>query len=710
MQNLKRAIGRLDQIVDTLPITVPLFIASLGISGVFFLLLEKFSVVNVGLFGLAAFVISLISLRKIFKIEFDTGKSRERTLSNWLLVVGIGVWILFNSLFVSQSVFMTRDPALYTASAKLLTSNSTTNVKVVDLGLSQSLIRNESNGMWQDLSGPSRTNLQPQGMHLLPVLLAFFSRLFSSNLIYVLNVVFGGAALFAVYGFSRTLLRPYYALFATGLLSLTLPFIYFSRDTYTEPLAALFTFGGLALLTIAERRKHLPTWGWAGVLVGGSVLVRPDAYLTIIAMVIYIGLRILLTNKKERGGLVKGAAIWSIVTFAVASLGWLDITIMSKVYYHGQGEEIKLQLLLLGVVLVALSIIHAVNVFYKDKITTVLNRFIKNKAAFFAILFIGIFLLLSLRPLVFKDMAGPSNGVGATINAQIRLGEPPQPRTYAESTVQWLNWYMGEIMVALAIFGMALVIYLSLKKNRHMDLLGILVIATSAMLYLIRPSITPDHIWAARRFLPVIIPGFIIYGTHMLDVLTIKAEKSGYLKTNNQKAVLALILSFIVVTPVLVTRPFIRVSEKPDHEAAVLQYCEKLNDKDLVVWMGSLLELDTVQTTRAYCGNPSIGYDFEKSGVFEADKSFDQKELKQIHDAITKAGFSPVIAIKEKYTDVFTPEQKAIFTTASSYRTNGYQQSLSNPPRYYSGDIDSIMVARISPDGSLVGFNMDSKE
>ncbi|WP_433257393.1 hypothetical protein ACQPYK_20310 [Streptosporangium sp. CA-135522] len=74
-------------------------------------------------------------------------------------------------------------------------------------------------------------------------------------------------------------------------------------------------------------------------------------------------------------------------------------------------------------------------------------------------------------------------------------------------------WYVGLPAVIAAAFAALLLTRALLRGERARWLLPYAVIAWSTIQVLLLPSITPDHPWASRRLIPVVLPGVILLAT-----------------------------------------------------------------------------------------------------------------------------------------------------------------------------------------------------
>jgi len=87
-------------------------------------------------------------------------------------------------------------------------------------------------------------------------------------------------------------------------------------------------------------------------------------------------------------------------------------------------------------------------------------------------------------------------------------GMPERGRSYREDSLVNLVIYLSEPAAWLGLIGLMGAVWGLLSRRIHAAwILPLGLWGAFAALYLYNPSISPDHIWAMRRFLPVVIPG-----------------------------------------------------------------------------------------------------------------------------------------------------------------------------------------------------------
>ncbi len=691
-------------LLEATPIIFPALLASFGCWVVVLLLIGNLSNALVWPVGLVISILVIWIIIRRFPIE-RPGSTREKHLFDGLVMIGVAVWVLINLFFTAQSVFVTRDPGIYTITGKWLITHNETNIETPTTPKISKFVFNQSSGVWKDNNSKDHNRLQPQGMHLFPALLGLAGRIFGQRAIFKLNVIFGGFALLAIYAFARLLMKPRWATFGTAAMAASLPMIYFARDTFTEPIAATLTFGALALLWLAysqrDGKNSLLLWLMAGLTAGAGALTRPDGYLTVAAISIFLVVAVAIADKATRKNTVINSGIYLLGAAVAMLLGWLDMTRLTSSYFLSHGKDVKVQLALLALVLIGGAV--AIVLSWHTEILGYLDKRTKNWRGYAAATAVVVgFLLLMARPLIFKSVyAGQSNAAGATNMVQAQLGEPIVPRTYAENTMGWISWYIGMPLLAIGVVGLAIAANKSMKDKRLLIFPGMLVVGLTCIMYIVDPRITPDHIWASRRFVPVILPGLVIFGVYALEKTV---DKYVDLKNRANQIFLALFLVFVFMQPLLISRPFLRVREKGNDLMAVNALCQNLPKNAEVIWLGSSLELDASHTVRVFCGVRSIGYSFKYSPSYTVDKTLDKTVLSQIYRDLTQQGYSPIMALHGSQKTQLSGSVVRNFSPVTVYIDKQIEKTLTDPPRNVLTFADSVELSELHSDGSLSRF------
>lgn len=650
--------------------------------------------------GLVLSLIPAILIWKHSKEKLAAKDLKRRRLIDLLVLIGITLWVVFNMFFAAHDVFITRDPGIYTVTGQWLTQHEKTDIKTPPIVIQENGLANYSGGIWLTTT-PDKSILQPQGMHLLPALLGLAGKIFGPNGIFKANIFFGGLALLSFYGFARLVMKNGWAAISTLVLAVSLPFIYFSRHTYTEIIALAFTFGSLSVLWLAQTKaktdKKLWLWMLAGFVGGAGTLVRPDAYLNIVAVSIYLVVVLTLAGPKDKGIWLKRVVSYLLAAAIPAVIAQLDLRMLTHSYYLETKRDIRIQLALLAAVLVFGTIATILS--KRTEILSYLDKRTKNWRGWAAGVAIisGLFLLM-LRPVLLYSIHHGSNNTGDLYGYSVRNQTTfnTSPKLVIDHTMDWISWYIGLPLLLLGFVGMAIAAS-KVMRDRTVKLLPFLMmVGLTIMMYGAIPRITLDQIWAIRRFLPVILPGLIIFGFFALDYILSKVDIEARLK----KTIAIFAALFIILIPLTVTRPFLFVKENRNNYNYVTSLCSMFPKNAQVIWLGSALELDSVHTTRTYCGNYTLGYNYKgKKGG-----QLNPTDMKNIA-AINKAANRPTILIvRTSLAEQLIPANREKFTKVLDYKAQQLELSFDHAPLQAIDVSDSFEIAMLNDQGQLVRY------
>lgn len=676
---VKKTLQFMERALDVLPLILPSALAGFGVVVISLLLLGELRSEYAWPLGLIVSIgvsIPIVQARKLPKVARN-----ELLVCNALVLMGALLWIGFNSFYTSQHLFTNRDPGVYAVTATWLTKQNNLELKSSDSFGEVAGVESFSGGFSTDPRDDSQ--VAAQGAHLFSGLLGLGGRIVGNVHMFRLSVVFGGLALIAIYGFARQLMKPIWALVVVGAVALSLPLIYFSRDTYTEPLAATFTFGGLALVIEAQKRKKALSWLIAGLVVGAGALTRIDAYLVIAALSAFIVILLSLSPKQDRKSSLVASGLFITGMSIPAILGYLDIWQLSYSYFLSEWKNIKPELIAIAAIFVV-----GVPVIIVSWYTPVLKRLDKLtkswrlQAIAAAILIVSLVLLS--RPLWYTSYVARSTIVNGTIEQIVQ-------RDFAEITIQWLMWYIGPILTLLSGFGMALATRRLFQKKDLKLLAPLITIGGTALFYLVNPSIFPDQVWASRRLLPVILPGIAFFGVFTLQWLYKKQRFMGKKVPGN--IVATSLATLAVVSPLFTTLPFIFTREATWH-APLASLCSSLPPNAAVLWIGTA-RTQLVEPTKAVCGLSSAGYGV----LFGGDSKIDQEVLAKVAKNAMQRGYQPIVGSFGNETHLIEAEGSNSLAPVSSFSYKLIEQTHTRPPMNTNTYNNTIVVGIIEKDG-----------
>jgi 4-amino-4-deoxy-L-arabinose transferase-like glycosyltransferase len=672
-----RRIGKLVPVwllsaVDSLPIVLPAAIAAFGTVAMALLLLGQLRTGYVWPLGLTA--VLLVTVLVIRHYPNAKTHSQERHLCNFLVLGGLLAWGAFNMLFAAQHLITNRDPGTYANAGVWLVNHPNLRITATNVFAAVPDVSATSPGFTFDAHGQF---LLAQGQHLLPVFLGLAGRIVGVAHMFQVNILFGMAALLAIYGFARLLVRPFWAMVVTGVLAASMPLIYFSRDTYTEPLAAVFTFGGLTLLWLALRSRKLSIWFLAGLVAGTGTLTRIDGYLTIVCLLIFLGIMLATAAKSGRNEALKQAMALVAGMATTALLGWLDVSVLSVSYYQNTKSQFYPVMLALVAVVVVSGALEWL--FWRDN--TILPRLDKatkpwrQRAAAAGVLLVA--LLLVSRPVWYRTYDHPAGG--------------PAVRNFAELTTEWISWYIGPILALLGAFGLAWAAADMLKKRNLLLVASVAVIGGTALVYLVKPSIAPDQIWASRRLVPVILPGIAAFGAMALERLF-----NEYLPRLAWKRLyIGMAAAALLLAPLITSRHLLH-----DHDTALLRpvtdICSALPKNAAVLWLGTARS-HFVQPTVGVCGVPAEGY----GEIFHDDDRPSLQILSLAAQSAQRNGRTAVVGMYGSEVSMLPDIDQPGLTTVSSYAYVQLDNPVGTPPQGITTINESILMGELQPDGHV---------
>lgn len=673
------------KILDMLPLAAIVALAGFSVVAMTLLLIGQFHTELIWTIGPAVALLSAWVVFRFAHTERPGGK-RERMICDLVVLVGVVLWGAWNFTLTSQHLMTDRDPATYAVAGAWLSEHSSFSEQSTTTFKEVGGFDPESAGFWVN---EETDTLYPQGQHLLPALLGAVGKIVGPTLMLHFNVLFGMTALLAVYCFARLFLLPRWAVLATAVMSVSLPLLYFSRDTYTEPLTLTFIFGGLALLMIAQKTHSLWAWGLAGWVFGASILARVDAYLAVVGIMAFLAIYMNLADgKKDQLRRFKEIVVFIPPIVALGALAWFDLKLYSPPYYQSLKSMLLLQIAAAVLVLIVGVVAYGIFV-VKPKWKKLLDRLTARwRAGVAAVLVLVMGVFFVAQPLWFEGEAERPNGF--VYQVQEENGDKKEDRSYAELAPQWVSWYIGPVLASLGVIGLAYGMYRSMRDKNILLLCALFVVLSAALVYFLRPSITPDQVWAARRMLPIVIPGVVIFGVYAF------AELASRIKITQPIKGIALSIGAVALAaaPLLTSNPFLG-GRFLTQFAPVNSVCERLPDNAVVVWLG-LARMEMVQSTRAYCNLESYGYNFNDSDIPSAETLARIAQLAEEKGQVVFVG-----SYSHQYKDVLIPSHQKAMRELNYITYERIAPTLISAPYKVEEIGRGVMVAEVQPNGSL---------
>jgi hypothetical protein len=607
------------------------------------------------------------------------GPVDRRAVQYTLIAIGIAlVWLVVNSFFSAENLFAHRDPATYNLAGRWLMDHSGLHIPgQADLFGSPSGGALGSAGFGRS----TQTELYAQGNHLLPALIAVAGWMFGTGALLRANVAFGALALFVFFGLARRVVGGRLALLAMVIFAVSMPLIFVSRDTYSEPLALLFLTGGLALLHRAVESGRVRDFALAGFVLASSVPARIDSNVSLLAVLITAAAFPLFASAATRGVAVRRALALVGGIVVPTLIGWLDVSRLSFGYYRDERHHIVPIFYVGYALLVVLPLLVLIGWHPRVRSWFTAPAVVRRLPWVAGVLILGGFAFLASRPL-WMVTRGKFNDV--VVDLQRHAGDATDgARTYNEQTVHWLAQYLGWPVVVLGAVGYVLLLRRCLRTGSLATIGTITVGLAMSALYLWGSQITPDQPWAIRRYVPVVLPVLIIAATYALCVLLRQSART--------IRVAAVILAVAAVAvPAAVTAPMATAREEVPQLAQVNRICGKVGANGAVLEVEPSAQTSYAQTIRSYCNVPSLAL----VGASPA-------ELAQVRTAV--ASHQRVLYLLS--TDVSKIQFAAGATPSepfSEVRTTRWPSVLHHPPTGVEHERVAVYLATVRADGLAV--------
>jgi hypothetical protein len=223
------------------------------------------------------------------------------------------------------------------------------------------------------------------------------------------------------------------------------------------------------------------------------------------------------------------------------------------------------------------------------------------------VVLLGGFLAWFVRPRV-QTVRLSYNAVVASVQQSTHLALDPT-RRYFEHAVVWASWYIGPITLALAIIGAAYAVRAFVRRTLPTPCrVAALIFGPSALLYLWRPSITPDQIWATRRFVPAVFPVLVLAAFGVMYVVAEREHPSLRFASANVRRVVATTLGVLAIAyPVYAIRDVSRMTQQRGFPTAVSEACRIVGPDGAIVVPQEEPQktwLYDAQTFRSFCNVP----------------------------------------------------------------------------------------------------------
>ncbi len=677
---MRKSIKKIVRFIEVLPILVPVVFVVFSILVTFLLVVGKLNSLLIVLIGIPAILSTALIIYKRIDLTDRPGESTEKVIFDVLMIIFTLLWVVFCMNYSSQNMYVFRDPAVYTNTAKWVSNNDNLGVNVVNPFGFIGGITSDSPG-FSAVSNPEDPRKYPQGLHMLPTVAGVAGRALGDRGILHVNALIGGLAVLSVYAFSRMVSRPRWSALTTIALSLTYPFVYFSRDNYTELLSIMVTFSFLAMLWSIEKKDNRSLWLITGTLLGAGALVRIDGLLILAPTIVYLAFltyssegKIELWRNAKKYALLIGSAL------TVGVIGWIDLKFLSAHYYSVLASDYYKQVVLICVTITMCIAVLILPKKIKQKINHIYHKNRNLAHVLASIIFIALSAFWGSRSLwlIVRDSSMRDFSTAAIENLQRSLDYTIDPtRNYAEYTANWLVWYMGYVLVALGILGVIVALRKIIFAEQRKLFIFVSLFLASTFVTFFNPNIVPDQIWASRRILVITIPGISIFSAIMLTQISKTRAVNSFMKG----LVLTVLSIAIIYEPINASRVILVNRLYVPQLAQVYEICRNLPDNAAVLWAGELGST-SVQVIRNYCDKPAV-----------YTERISRDDLKRAFQNAEKNGYKPVILTEISEVPLLPSGLKT--DLISSIKYNELERTLLGPPRKVDIKSKTILIGVI---------------
>jgi hypothetical protein len=420
----------------------------------------------------------------------------------WAVLALVAVAVAFGAdqlIFHSQQIIVQRDPASYIQFSNWIAGHGSLPIpeNAAAFGHRPGLLNFESPAFYQ-----AGKVIVPQFMAGLPMILAAGFWIGGIGAAVLMAPVLGALGVLTFGGLAARLIGPRWAPLAALALALTLPEMFTSRSSYSEPAAQILFLGGLCLVIDSFGADGVGTRVLAalgGIALGLTLLARIDGASDLLPVVPYAGI-LLLGRRRQAWPLIGGVALG-------AGYGLVDGVVLSRPYLIAIKGSLLPLALGGGVILVATAVV--VLLLWRRGLPQVRRAWLPNALATLAFL---VTLGFVIRPYV-QTVHGARTPADLKFMRDLQTAEhlAIQPtRLYYEISLHWIFWYAGIPAVILATIGAAVLARRCVRGRAATWVLPLISFAWIIVATLLRPAITPDMPWASRRLVPGVLPGFIL--------------------------------------------------------------------------------------------------------------------------------------------------------------------------------------------------------
>jgi hypothetical protein len=395
------------------------------------------------------------------------------------------------------------------------------------------------------------SGLTVQFAHLFPVWLGQAFATTGALGLFRVNGALACLSLITFYGFCQLLVPRPAALAAALFLGFNVSQLWLARITLSEVFTQLWIWSGLLLLYQALQGVDRFLAFWGGAFLGMASLVRCDAWLLpAFLFLAHLVFKLVKSPDADKSAPVWRAAYSSALPLTALAVG--QLWFFSRPYFLDLSRYFVAIGWITGGCLVALA---------------VTRPYLRELA----------------RPLLQAPTTVMLIGLGMVAAAAYAYYVRPRryPGDFSSYSVENLAAYLSPLVIWAAVGGAWLAVRAACRPGGNPAQLPLLVVALGyAFGFLWQPSIDVFHFWAIRRFVPVVIPAFVMFAALGLSWLVQQLPRHVWLLAA------AGILGFVSYFDFRAGQLIWRVAENYGMYPAVRELAEHLPRGELVLAYG----------------------------------------------------------------------------------------------------------------------------
>jgi hypothetical protein len=222
-----------------------------------------------------------------------------------------------------------------------------------------------------------------------------------------------------------------------------------------------------------------------------------------------------------------------------------------------------------------------------------------------------------------------------------------------------------------------------------------LMLAPATLVFLWRPGITPDQVWAAGRFLPAVFPAMILL---TFGVLYHFAVGSGSEFASQRNSIAIVVGAVAVAFPFLTINDVPRMNEQRGQFSAITRTCDTLPSDSAVVLLPEVTSFayrTVPQTLRGFCNVPVA--------VMKNPVNIDA--VRELADAWEQDGRQLYVVAEYAQTIRQVFPRARVHSAPRKRNPHRLEQTLTRRPSHYRPDSFQLSTAAVPAPGEPVPAN-----